>query len=332
VDLDTVGPYTIALGEGVGNIQLQCGYLGNATVAECNEAGIEVLDFLNLGDNFVGTLLDMETSEEGMLYLDIDITTDETTPILSGFVFTERADTVAAEDIAFTMTAEDDGSDGTVDDIEFAWDAGSSTAALGAFDLADDNDDVQVRATTKGTWVEYDTEDNDMISIMHYYDDVIAKVYVTPLGSSVVASSGDGVIETEQVQKISVGAVKLDSEVSNVKSQNAVVVGGPCANTAAASLMGNPANCAEGFVEGEGVIKLFENSGNVAMLVAGYSALDTRKATQVVAEYDEYDLEGMEMVVSGTSLTDVSVSVPVEETDMGEGEAEAEAEAEAEGE
>ncbi|MBN2566838.1 hypothetical protein JXB02_02000 [Candidatus Woesearchaeota archaeon] len=330
VALGTAGPWTIALGEGVGNIQLSCintTAAGGGDVA-CDFAGSATamraahIEFTNLGDNLGGGILDMETSEEGDLDLEIDLT-DPTTPILSEFNFTERTDTVAPLKVGFTLTGADDGTDGIVDDIEFAWNG--AAGGQGPFDMADDNDDVVVRATNKGTWVEYNVEDDDMVSIKHYYDDVIAKVFVTPLGAEVIASAGEGVIETEQVQKISVGAVKLDSEVSNIKSQHAVVVGGPCANTAAASLMGNPANCAEGFVEGEGVIKLFENGDNVAMLVAGYSALDTRKATQVVAEYDEYDLEGMEMVVSGTSLTDISVSAPVEEV---EEEAEEEAEEE----
>ena len=128
-------------------------------------------------------------------------------------------------------------------------------------------------------------------------------------------SSGTGSVTTEEVQKISVGAVKLASEVSDIKAQNAIVVGGPCANPAAADLLGNPANCVEGFQTGHAMIKLFGNNGNVAMLVAGMTAEDTRRAALVVAQYDEYadKLTGDEVDVTGTSLTDIQVSAPVEE-------------------
>jgi len=44
------------------------------------------------------------------------------------------------------------------------------------------------------------------------------------------------------------------------------------------------------------------------MLVAGFSALDTRRATRVLMNYEDYDLSGDEMEVSGTSLTDISVT------------------------
>ncbi|MBS3101094.1 hypothetical protein J4204_03095, partial [Candidatus Woesearchaeota archaeon] len=97
-----------------------------------------------------------------------------------------------------------------------------------------------------------------------------------------------------------VGAAKLASEVSDIKAQNSILVGGPCANAATATVMGNPAECAAGFTPGEGRIELFEHTnGNVAMLVAGYAALDTRNAAQVVANYKDYkaNLKGTKVVV-----------------------------------
>ena len=70
--------------------------------------------------------------------------------------------------------------------------------------------------------------------------------------------------------------------------------------------MGSPADCTEGFEAGKGRILLFENGDNVAMVVAGYSAMDTRNAAQVVANYGDYpELAGtaMEVTKVGTSLT-----------------------------
>ena len=97
------------------------------------------------------------------------------------------------------------------------------------------------------------------------------------------------------INPIDVGATLLDREVASMMAQNEIVVGGPCVNTHAAELMGNAADCAEGFTEGEAIIKLVEHgNGNVALLVAGYSADDTRVATNVLSQWDRFNLGGME--------------------------------------
>ena len=107
-----------------------------------------------------------------------------------------------------------------------------------------------------------------------------------------------------------VDATKLDSEVADVKAQNLVVVGGPCVNTAAAELLGNPSDCTEGFTPGKARVKLFEHAnGNVAMLVAGYSGADTRLAGKVIANRAS-ELSGKELVVEGTTYADAKLSKP----------------------
>ena len=80
-------------------------------------------------------------------------------------------------------------------------------------------------------------------------------MYVT---SGVTTQSGGTVAGTDSVtiQRIEVGATKLASEVTDVTAQNTIFVGGPCANTAAATVMGNPADCAAGFTAGSGKINL----------------------------------------------------------------------------
>jgi Cu/Ag efflux protein CusF len=130
-------------------------------------------------------------------------------------------------------------------------------------------------------------------------------VYITAKGttfSATAASTTDAVT----VQRIDVGATKLASEVSNINAVNSIIVGGPCANAAAATVMGNPADCAEGFEPGVGKVQVFDvGTGNVAMLVAGYSAADTRNAAAVVANYGDYNLKGaaMEVTKVGSTLT-----------------------------
>jgi len=112
--------------------------------------------------------------------------------------------------------------------------------------------------------------------------------------------------------KISIPPAKLDTEISDATAQNIIVVGGPCANSVASAVSGIPQTdpeCYEQFTEGKATIKLYEQTtGKVAMMVAGFSALDTRRATRVLKNYKDYDLSGDEAEVSGTSLTDIAVA------------------------
>ena len=141
-----------------------------------------------------------------------------------------------------------------------------------------------------------------------------ALVYIIGKGATVTSSSSNVAGgQAVTVQRIEVGAAKLASEVSDVKAQNTILVGGPCANTAAATVMGNPTDCTKGFTPGEGRIELFEHTnGNVAMLVAGYGALDTRNAAQVVANYGDYksSLKGTKVVVKKVN-NQLTVAAPV---------------------
>ena len=101
----------------------------------------------------------------------------------------------------------------------------------------------------------------------------------------------------------------LDTEVMELDSKNSIVVGGPCINSAAARLMGFPENCMEGFEFGKGVIRLYEfDNGKIALLAAGTTALDTRRVTTVLANYNDYSLDGMEMVIAGLNINNIDVT------------------------
>lgn len=132
-------------------------------------------------------------------------------------------------------------------------------------------------------------------------DDVISSIEIA---SSLQTMGGDTPIE--------VGTAKTDAEIIDATAQNLIVVGGPCYNSVAAALMGNPDDCAAGFVPNTAVIKLYEQpTGKVALLLAGYSALDTRRAARVLANWQDYapNLDGRKSVfVTGTTLTDIIVS------------------------
>lgn len=143
-----------------------------------------------------------------------------------------------------------------------------------------------------GMWIKRETPTSSpqTLDIKYPKSQRRPQVYISAKGASfdsTAAGEGDAVT----INKIDVGATKLASEVADITAVNSILVGGPCANAAAATVMGNPADCAAGFEPGVGKIQMWDvgaDKKNVAMLVAGYSALDTRNAAQVLANYKKY--------------------------------------------
>jgi len=102
---------------------------------------------------------------------------------------------------------------------------------------------------------------------------------------------------------------RMDNEVDVISAQNTIIIGGPCANAAAAKLLGYPENCLEGFELGKGYINLYEfENDNIAMLIAGTVAIDTRRVTRVIANYKDYELKGNELVVSDINLREITIT------------------------
>lgn len=157
-----------------------------------------------------------------------------------------------------------------------------------------------------GTYVKYNT-DSDILELQYPSMATAYNIFVAPTTATTTTSGGT---TTQTVNVWNVGTAKLDSEVADVKAQNAIIVGGPCANTAAAAIMGNPSPCGKDFTEGKAMVKLYENTGKVAMLVAGYNADDTRRASRVASQWSKYasSMKGAEVTVTGTSLTDITVA------------------------
>jgi hypothetical protein len=287
---DGTGADTLNLGSGVGDITLTI-----------NETGGWV-EFTSLGSS-AGTTI--ETLEEGFLMI---INSDTGNQTFDGLNFSEGNDgdlTSTQYLTSFTVTAwYDDQDDST---IEFNYTSLSSTQGYGWVDESEDNDDFIKFFTNKGTMITIDQEDKQSVVIEHPHDAVYAELYIAPVEASQLEVAGSGAV-SEQVQEISVNAVKLDTEVSDALGSNIVAVGGPCANSVVAELMGDPAVCEDalGISSGQALIKLFENDGNYALVVAGQDAMDTRLASEIVANWDDYELTGTEMVattVSASSLT-----------------------------
>jgi hypothetical protein len=167
----------------------------------------------------------------------------------------------------------------------------------------DDNGDYQYGVGAYGTFYTQEAEDNTRLELWIPMEDVDYNIYVAPPGSS-LSSTGASGSTYYTVSPIGVGVGVLDTDAPALGSTPMIVVGGPCANTVAAELMGSPANCVEGFEAGKAVIKFYADDN--AILVAGYSAMDTQGASRVLADYADWDLDGSEVEVLVPSLSRIS--------------------------
>lgn len=193
-------------------------------------------------------------------------------------------------------------------------DVGTLTNVSGTFYTESDNDVDKTYGVNKyGTWFEItdDTNNADELVITYPVEQVEALVYV--VGGDVQSSVSSSGTTAQQINVLPVGLAVLDTDVS-VDSDNLIVVGGPCVNDIAAELLGsNPNDCAEGFVDGMAMIRAFETGGHVAVLVAGYSADDTVRASRVLAEAfttPNPDLVGDAVEISWPSGSEPVITAP----------------------
>ncbi len=220
--------------------------------------------------------------------------------------FEQSADATKAETILLTVATDAD------HDIKLVGPSADTNLLV----ADDSNGDWEYGLTTLGTY--YVLEKNDKgKSFDLYYPEEEAQyhVFFTPVDATISTTAGGQTVKTTKINKINVGAAKLGNEITDLTAQNLIVVGGPCVNSVASKLMGSPAKCSDGFEPGKAIIKLFNNGDKVAMLVAGYSGDDTRRATTVLAKYDQYasQLTGTEVSVGGTSLSDITISPVVQQ-------------------
>jgi hypothetical protein len=128
------------------------------------------------------------------------------------------------------------------------------------------------------------------------------------VGGTTTSSTSTSGNTIDVVNPIAVGLAILDRDAQGmIGKENLIVVGGPCANTIAAALLDNPANCGEGFEPGKAMIKAWDKTGTVAILVAGYEAQDTLGASRVLAAYKDYSLSGSEVEVVVADLNSIQV-------------------------
>ncbi|MFC1741175.1 hypothetical protein ACFL3V_01420 [Nanoarchaeota archaeon] len=180
----------------------------------------------------------------------------------------------------------------------------------------EDNDDVSQGMTNYGVFVKEINEDNDPDSLTIEYPDsqILPQVFVT-FDKTHTMEGGAGTITVEKPQRIDIGSAVLASQVSDPTAVNVISVGGSCINSVTAEIMGltYPACGADsGLSADEGIVKLYESGDNVAIVVAGWEAEDTTRATRVLADFKTYQeagqLVGTEVKVTGTSATEFTVS------------------------
>ncbi|MBU1005429.1 MAG: hypothetical protein KJ561_06370 [Nanoarchaeota archaeon] len=134
------------------------------------------------------------------------------------------------------------------------------------------------------------------------------------IGVVAAASDNIGAIDVSGVTGIT--RTIMDNTVTNPTSQNLIIVGGPCANSVAADLMGVPYaayGCEQGFINNQGIIKVMQTTpvGPFQIIVAGHSALDTRRAARVIARHNDFDfaLTARQIITRGTGagVNDVEI-------------------------
>ena len=206
-------------------------------------------------------------------------------------------------DKSIVLTLEGDTGDDEIDVRGFSGYSG---------DTWESDNDIEYGMTEYGTYWERDTDDYDGVDIWYPNRDRYFNVFVAPSDAQVVVSNQirDSIRTPLRIEP---GFSALDTELSNYTGRNLIIVGGPAVNRAAASVLGleYPAYAEDSTVpENAAIIKLLANgNGRHALLVAGWEADDTRRASTVIADHVNYDLTGREVRVTGTSMTDINVQV-----------------------
>src|SRR3989344_4687555 len=142
-------------------------------------------------------------------------------------------------------------------------------------------------------------------------DQVQVNVVVKPgTGATASATTSGGIAISSYATAPS---AVLDSEVTTPADHNLVLVGGPAVNKLSAEFLGKtfPAyGEASGLKEGEAVLELKDNGGNVALIVAGWEGEDTRRAARVLQNYRAYtaQLKGTSVKVAGTTSSPTIVT------------------------
>ena len=265
----------------------------------------------------------------GVLYLDVNAAADAAaaTPDFEGNLNIDGWYGDSPVWVALrTLEKDIDSSDG---DVLVTWEFGTDNAndeldlvtpptavdALGGFDFpfyeaSDRGSDMRFALDRYGAIYEWDRVSGgaDPLVISYPHQQVEAQVFV--VGGAVQRTTTTTGTGADRVNVLPVGLTVLDRDITDPARTNHIVVGGPCVNTIAATLLGNPVDCAEGFEPNMGMIRTFAVGDRVAVLVAGLNAQDTVQTSRVLARAATETVSGMsgdsvEVVVSGGQATSV---------------------------
>ena len=160
------------------------------------------------------------------------------------------------------------------------------TGTNSGFKATGDNEDKAV--DVYGVTV-YRTNTNDQDNIVITYPDNQLTAAVA-VGSNPQFGTATSEVTRDVVVPVTQDIAYLDTQVTEEMKQNydLIVVGGPCVNRVAAELLGKtfPACGADsGIPENAALVKVFPNAfaeGKTAVLVAGWSAENTKKACTMI--------------------------------------------------
>ncbi len=184
----------------------------------------------------------------------------------AGILFVEdedKSESTTTTKNAFVVTTTDTGSYSTVSAPVFTGTSDTETW---------DNTDFTGWLTNYGTYVWRDTGDSNQNFVGLSYGNEIMSADVTFAEGEVSPTGSAGILSV------------MDTDVASVAGMNLVVVGGSAINSVAAELLGGAYGgdmftSMTGVSAGGFLIESFARSGKTALLVAGYNAADTTKAT-----------------------------------------------------
>ena len=193
------------------------------------------------------------------------------------------------------------------------FDAPIYTASTKYTDVGTANDDITAYLDYYGTYAEYDqTDDNHPIVNIWYPDtQMYAKLAIgsNPEFGAAAASSG-----TVNFKPVTPSIAKMDSEVSSSDkaSKNLILVGGPAINSLVAELADEGKTLTldqwrSDYVN-KAIVQVVDDAfanGEVALVVAGYSAQDTRNAVSKLISGAVNDKSAV--VISGDTVSDLNL-------------------------
>lgn len=89
------------------------------------------------------------------------------------------------------------------------------------------------------------------------------------------------------------GIAKLDTEVGSIGNISIISIGSACINSITSEILNNPEPCDSGIIAGKATIQVLEGENEeVYIVINAFSDKGIRKAAEVLANYEDYELDG----------------------------------------